>query len=71
MTEVSAGVPDVAQTPGNPDVPEAGQLVRVRVSSGWSAPSATAASRPANSPARLRPAGLPGIAGDATLTEAP
>ncbi len=30
MTEVSAGVPDVAQTPGNPDVPEARQLVRVR-----------------------------------------
>ena len=30
MTDVSAGVSDAAQTLSNPDVPEAGQLVRVR-----------------------------------------
>ena len=30
MTDVSAEVSDAAQTPSNPDVPEAGQLVRVR-----------------------------------------
>src|SRR5579871_1651625 len=30
MTDVSAGITEAAQTPRNPDVPEAGQLVRVR-----------------------------------------
>ena len=59
MMPVSAEVSDAAHTPGNPDVPEAGQLVRVRGQQ-WvvSNVNSPANSPPTKWPRQGSPAGL-------------